>query len=80
MPSLTNIWTHIVEWFQDRQDRRRLLLNFNRSAREAFLSGQAPVLLEARVSEGNKSCKHQFSDFSKKNDTDFVEIGRRGEQ
>lgn len=62
MPSLTNIWTRIVEWFQDKQDRRRLILNFNKSAREAFVNGQAPVILEARASKGNKNYKHQFSD------------------
>ena len=62
MPSFANIWSRIVEWFQDRQDRKRLLLGFNRSAKEAFVNGIAPVILEARVSKGNKSYKHQFSD------------------
>ena len=62
MPSLSNIWTRIVEWFQDKQDRKRLLLGFNKSAKEAFVNGFAPVILEARVSKGNKNYKHQFSD------------------
>ena len=62
MPSFANIWSRIVEWFQDRQDRRRLLLGFNKSAREAFVNGYAPVILEARVSKGNRTYKHQFSD------------------
>lgn len=61
MFSFTNIWTKIVEWFQDRQDRRRLILGFNKSAREAFVSGYAPVILEAKVSKGNRDYRHQFS-------------------
>ena len=63
MPSLLNFWTRIVEWFQDRRDRRSLILNFNRSAKEAFVVGQAPVILEASVSRGNSAYKHQFSSF-----------------
>lgn len=62
MVSITNIWTSIVEWFQDKVDRRRLILGFNQSAKEAFINGTAPVMLEARVSKGNKNYKHQFSD------------------
>ena len=62
MPSFANIWSRIVEWFQDRQDRKRLLLGFNKSAKEAFVNGYAPVILEARVSKGNRAYKHQFSD------------------
>lgn len=62
MASITNIWTRIVEWFQEKQDRRRLLYGFNKSAKEAFVNGYAPVILEARVSKGNRAYKHQFSD------------------
>lgn len=61
MPSITNIWVRIWEWFQDNNDRRKLINGFNRSAREAFVSGVAPVVLEARVSKGNKEYRHQFS-------------------
>ncbi len=62
MISFANIWTKIVEWFQDRQDRKRLILGFNRSAKEAFVNGYAPVILQAKVSKGNRNYKHQFSD------------------
>lgn len=61
MPSIVNFWTRIVEWFQDRQDRSRLILGFNKAAREAFVRGSAPVQLEARISKGEKSYRHQFS-------------------
>ena len=62
MVSITNIWTIIVEWFQDKVDRRKLILGFNQSAREAFINGNAPVILEARVSKGDREYKHQYSD------------------
>lgn len=58
---LPNFINRIVEWFQDRQSRTRLISNFNREAREAFVSGMAPVLLEASVSKGCREYKHQFS-------------------
>lgn len=61
MVSIINFWTRIVEWFQDRQDRTKLIISFNRAAREAFVQGVAPVQLEARVSKGEKSYRHQFS-------------------
>jgi hypothetical protein len=62
MPSFANLWSRIIEWFQDRQDRKRLILGFNTSAKEAFVNGYAPLILEARVSKGNRAYKHQFSD------------------
>lgn len=34
-----NIWNRIVEWFSDRSERDRLLLNFKNSAKEAFING-----------------------------------------
>ena len=61
MPSIVNIWTRILEWFQDRQDRSRLIMCFNKAAREAFVQGVAPVQLEARISKGERAYKHQFS-------------------
>lgn len=62
MVSITNIWTSIVEWFQDKVDRRRLILGFNRSAKEAFINGNAPIVLEARISKGNRAYKTIYSD------------------
>ena len=62
MPSFENLWSSIIEWFQDRQDRKRLILGFNTSAKEAFVNGYAPLILEARISKGNRAYKHQFSD------------------
>ncbi len=62
MPSFANLWSRIIEWFQDRQDRKRLIIGFNTSAKEAFVNGYAPLILEARISKGNSAYKHQFSD------------------
>lgn len=61
MVSIVNFWTKIVEWFQDRQDRSKLIIGFNRAAKEAFIAGIAPVQLEAKVSRGERKYRHQFS-------------------
>lgn len=62
MPTITNILASIVGWFQDKVDRRRLIIGFNKSAKEAFINGNAPIVLEARISKGNRAYKHHFSD------------------
>ena len=54
-------WNKIVEWFQDRSDRNRLIRSFNQSAREAFISGYAPTVLRASISRGDSSYKTAFS-------------------
>lgn len=61
MPSIVNIWSRILEWFQDRQDRTRLIMGFNRAAKESFVNGLSPVCLEAKISGGYKPYRHQFS-------------------
>lgn len=61
MALFQNWWNRTIEWFQDRQDRNRLLRNFNTSARLAFVSGNSPVLMEASVSKGDSSYRHSFS-------------------
>lgn len=61
MAILQNWWNHIVEWFQDSQDRLKLLRSFNQSARSAFINGCSPVLMEASISKGDSSYRHSFS-------------------
>tara|TARA_B110000285_G_C15032875_1_gene567688 strand:- start:482 stop:877 length:396 start_codon:yes stop_codon:yes gene_type:complete len=51
----------IVNWFNDFSERRRLVRNFNRAAKEAFIAGLAPTLLECRISNGDSSYRHNFS-------------------
>ena len=61
MAHILNFWTRILDWFQDRQSRTRLIRSFNTSAKEAFVQGMAPVLLEASISKGCSEYKHSFS-------------------
>lgn len=53
----------IVDWFNDFSERRRLIRSFNFSARDAFVSGMAPTLLESSISLGESSYRHVFSKF-----------------
>ncbi|MCP4439290.1 MAG: hypothetical protein GY810_10155 [Aureispira sp.] len=62
---LENTWNKIVDWFFDRSERNKLLRSFNASARNAFVEGAAPTLLKASVSKGEKSYRHQFSNWFK---------------
>ncbi len=56
-----NTWNRIISWFRDRSERNRLVRSFNESAREAFVMGDAPAMLEASISRGDPSYKHAFS-------------------
>lgn len=58
-----NVWNNLLQWFQDRSERNRLIRNFNDSARKAFVSGIVPTLLKASVSKGESSYRHQFSNW-----------------
>jgi hypothetical protein len=58
-----NKLSFIVDWFNDFSERRRLIRNFNLSAREAFVSGLAPTLLESSISIGESAYRHAFSKF-----------------
>ncbi len=58
-----NFWNRITQWFTDRDERNRLIRSFNASARNAFVAGLAPTLLQASLSKGNKAYRHQFSNW-----------------
>ena len=58
-----NFISTIQDWFNDVSERRRLVRNFNLSAREAFVSSLAPTLLECSISIGESAYKHAFSKF-----------------
>ncbi|PKP08883.1 MAG: hypothetical protein CVU09_13635 [Bacteroidetes bacterium HGW-Bacteroidetes-4] len=60
---LTNIWNNIIEWFKDRSEKAQLIRSFNDSAKNAFITNQAPTLLKAKISKGEKSYRHQFSNW-----------------
>ena len=61
MAILSNFWNRIIEWFEDRQSRTALVRSFNRSAREAFVQGIVPVMMEAKIVRGDPRYRHQFS-------------------
>lgn len=60
---LTNTWNRIIDWFRDRSERIILLRSFNDSAKNSFISGEAPTLLKANISKGERSYRHQFSNW-----------------
>lgn len=58
-----NTWNNILDWFRDRSERAKLVRSFNESAKKSFVAGIAPTLLKASISKGERSYKHQFSDW-----------------
>lgn len=61
MAIIQNFWNRIIEWFQDRQSRTALVRSFNHSAKEAFVQGVVPVIMEASIVKGDPRYRHQFS-------------------
>ncbi len=59
----SNTWNNILDWFRDRSERSKLVRSFNNSARDSFVGGIAPTLLKAKISKGESSYKHQFSNW-----------------
>ena len=55
------IWDRIINWFRDMSERRRLLNEWNGNAREAYIVGAVPSLLEASTSIGNSNYSHEMS-------------------
>lgn len=60
-----NTWNRVIDWFRDRSERAKLIRSFNDSAKNSFVIGQAPTLLKASISKGEKSYRHQFSNWLK---------------
>ncbi len=46
---LENTWNRIIDWFRDRSERSQLIRSFNDSAKNAFIIGEAPTLLKAKI-------------------------------
>ena len=78
----------ITEWFGEMAERYRLIRDFNRAAKNSFLSGEAPTLLEAKITKGERLYKHSFSKWmgsgfrikaltgSQLSKSEMIEIGR----
>jgi len=60
---LENTWNRIIDWFRDRSERSQLIRSFNDSAKNAFIIGEAPTLLKAKISKGERTYRHQFSNW-----------------
>jgi hypothetical protein len=60
---ISNAWNNILSWFRDRSERSILIRSFNESARNSFIAGKTPTLLKCSISRGERSYKHQFSNW-----------------
>jgi hypothetical protein len=57
------MWYRLIDWFSDVRERHNLIRDFNKSAKKSFINGQAPTLLEVRITIGSFEYKHAFSKF-----------------
>jgi hypothetical protein len=58
------MWYQIIllkQWFGEMFDRYKLITDFNTAAKEAFIAGEAPTLLKARITRGEAEYRHMFS-------------------
>jgi hypothetical protein len=53
----------IVEWFGEINERRGVVKDFNNAAKKAFISGDAPTLLNAKTTLGEPEYHHHLSKF-----------------
>jgi len=53
----------IIDWFGEMTERYKLIRDFNKAGKNAFIAGIAPTLLEAKITNGDSSYRHQFSKF-----------------
>jgi hypothetical protein len=51
----------ITEWFGEMAERYRLIKDFNKAAKFSFIQGNAPTLLEVKITRGESAYKHAFS-------------------
>tara|TARA_R110002050_G_scaffold204522_4_gene340187 strand:- start:112675 stop:113070 length:396 start_codon:yes stop_codon:yes gene_type:complete len=51
----------VTEWFGEMAERYRLVKDFNKAAKNAFIIGVAPTLLEAKITKGDRNYRHAFS-------------------
>ncbi len=53
----------IKEWFGELTERHKLIRDFNKAGKNAFIVGEAPTLLEAKITKGDSTYRHHFSRF-----------------
>lgn len=54
-------WNRIINWFKDSYERNKLVNNFNKASKTAFVNGQIPTLLKAKITMGESAWKHEYS-------------------
>ena len=60
------MWHKIIEiadWFGELTERYRLIRDFNNAAKNSFIKGIAPTLLESKITKGESKYRHAFSKF-----------------
>lgn len=57
------MWQKLIYWFSDVKERYVLVRDFNKSAKNAFIIGEASTLLEVRITKGSSEFRHNFSKF-----------------
>jgi len=53
----------IIDWFGEMTERYKLIRDFNKAGKNAFIAGITPTLLEAKITNGDSNYRHQFSKF-----------------
>jgi hypothetical protein len=59
-----NMWQRIMvitDWFGEMVERYRLVKDFNRAAKNSFIIGVAPTMLEVKITKGDYTYRHAFS-------------------
>lgn len=60
------MWYKIIEiadWFGELGERFKIMRDFNRAAKDSFIGGLAPTLLQAKTTRGESKYRHAFSKF-----------------
>ncbi len=58
------MWHKIIDvydWFGELGERIKVVRDFNKAAKFAFVSGQAPTLLQVKTTKGDSNYRHAFS-------------------
>ena len=55
------IWDNIRGWFSDIRERSKFLRKWNNDAKDAYIAGIIPILMEAKTTIGTLDYRHEFS-------------------
>lgn len=57
------MWDNIINWFGSSTERKKLTKDFNKAAKNSFLSGEVATLLKAKITIGDIDYSHHLSKF-----------------